>query len=242
MKQLVLSSGTFVDVRNMLFTIILTTSIIFYSSASIFAQQNKIDCWTGVPGQSAPCSQQQATSCIQNPKFNTLYPVSPYQHFKDYPERDDGKPNPYITTPVPSETSPYSLDCSITSSGLGMVCLRTRSTSERRLSNIYVTDTREYVKAFWNVKYLEEFENMGTLLAKGTTMYPSLKRLDDGNLVPDQTEGDTYPVDKNEFDCIRPLSNSERTKMEQDIAIEYKAGQYNYYKKNGLLFVRLTKP
>jgi len=54
MKQFIPSLRVSVDVRNVVFTIILTINGIFYPSAPVFAQQSEKQCWAGIPGQSAP--------------------------------------------------------------------------------------------------------------------------------------------------------------------------------------------
>ena len=122
MKQLVLSLGVRMDVRNMVFMIILTICIIFYSGAPISAQQSKIDC------ANPPCPEQKQTSgCMQNAKFTTLYPVSPTQNYKDYHEER------YVT-PDNRQTSADSPDCIISSSGPRRFCLRTFTTHHVRMS------------------------------------------------------------------------------------------------------------
>lgn len=181
----------------------LTLSGILCLGLSTSAQKPGEDCRL-VNGQ---VSCVQSNGCIQNPEFKTLFPLSPYQFLKQYHGGDN------YTRANPFQTSPDSYDCKVASRGIRRFCLATYGYHNRRMSNVYIADTGQVVRCLWEVKYREDQENMGTLLAKGTTIYPGFITFPNGLRLATQVEGGTYPVSKDEFDCCQPVPDSELAQL-----------------------------
>jgi hypothetical protein len=219
--------------KNYLLRIVLMIGVGLIFTPMTFAQKLPEGCQL-VNGQQIICQpKKESSSCIQNPKFNNLYPVLPYQYFKEttvYP----------FYSPKNVDTPADSPDCAITSiGGPKKYCLRTYTTKKYGIASYYITDTQEYVKGSWNRVFRENEENMATLFALGNTMYPGFMTLDDGNRAPTQIEGGTYAVDKKEFECIQPLTQSEKDRMSLGVTMAYKNGLATEFRKEGLLFIRI---
>lgn len=161
-------------------------------------------------------------------KFRHLYPVSPYPVFKEYHESRSWYPDPR-TTP------PNSPDCR---KATGNRCTLTYPHYFKRMSSIYITDTKEMVRAFWTVEYASYNETMGTLLAKGNVVWPDPKANPELTQAQQMIVGSTYQVEKADFDCFRPLSESERVRAEQEMA---RVSSGPEFVRKGMLFIRVDK-
>lgn len=214
--------------RNIFLAFALTICGFLFLGLSTSAQDPRKNCQEVVNGQLYNCQPVQSNGCIQNPGFNTLFPISPYQFLKQY-HGDD-----HYTRANPLQTPASSWDCKVASLG-SRFCIATYGYHNRRMSNVYMADTGQVVRCFWNVKYREDQENMGTLLAKGTTMYPGFIIMN-GVRFATQVEGGTYPVNRNEFDCCQLVSDAEQSQLRP--AATKNGELFRDFTIRGMLFVR----
>lgn len=212
--------------RNIFLVSVLTITGLLCLCLSTAAQRPGEEC-VGVPGQ-VSC-KPVGNGCIQNAKYETLFPASPYQTLKQYHGDRPTQPNPLLT---PAD----SWDCKVASRGVRRFCLATYLYHNQRMSNVYIADTGQVVRCFWDAKYRQDQENMGTLLAKGTTIYPGFTIMN-GVRLATMIEGGTYPVNKREFDCCQPMSDAEQAQLSS--AATKNGELFINYRLNGMLYMRI---
>ena len=79
------------------------------------------------------------------------------------------------------------------------------------ISDTYKDRCGHVYRGYWRVSYLHQDENMGTLFAKGRTMYPK----PNADYPGDVQLGGTYPVEASEFLFFSPLFNGDEAAIQK---------------------------
>lgn len=123
----------------------------------------------------------------------------------------------YIIPRLPAN----SIACSVPARN-GRYCIKASPVNVVIMSDIYKDTCNQFYRAYWVTTYLQSFENMGTLLSKGRTVYPVPNSIFKGEVYT----GSTYPVDEREFILITKASNNEIFRSNQESSNSLKSGQY----------------
>jgi hypothetical protein len=170
---------------------------------------------------------------MQNTRFSYLYPISPLQ-IKNSTLINTTAQNPG-TTPINSP------ECKMVSWSLlgGRYCSATFNYHTVAISDYYVTNTGETVKATSIVTYREDRDYMTTRVSLGHTLINGFMNSNGVMVGPVPIPGDTYAVNKNAFVCIVPTAAGDHARMANEIAGAMNAGLLNGFARNGDLWVRV---
>jgi hypothetical protein len=89
-------------------------------------------------------------------------------------------------------------------------CVRADHIETAVISDTYKDSCGNYYRGFWRVTYMHADESMGTLFAKGRTMYVR----PGAEFKGDYVLGGTYPVDEKEFLFLSPLFLTDQEKID----------------------------
>jgi hypothetical protein len=118
-----------------------------------------------------------------------LMPTSPYQDTKNYEAHFTGRFNHH-------KLAPTDRFCLVSSKTLKPACFAPDTLHAVVMSDFFTDSCGSVYKGYWSVVYSKREDNMGTLLSKGRTLFPSPRATTD---FPEMIEGPVYSVDSEEF-------------------------------------------
>ncbi len=137
-----------------------------------------------------------------------LYPTHADQSTKQYHVFDFGR---YDVTKLKSDDEMCNLASKYKNSKGVFYCMRSDSMETAVISDTYKDACGNMYRGYWRVLYKYSDESMGTLFAKGRTMYLNPKAEYDG----DYMTGGTYPVDESEFLFLSALFKTDKAKIDE---------------------------
>lgn len=125
-------------------------------------------------------------------KGAALYPTHPQQNTKVYHIFDWGTYNHFK---LAADSEACTIGSKYPNSRGVKLCFRADTAYYVFMSDLYRDACGNIYRAYWELNYLKKYENMGTLFAKGRTMYPNPRSEFPGDYVM----GQTYPLEPNDF-------------------------------------------
>lgn len=122
----------------------------------------------------------------------TLYPTHPQQNTKVYHVFDWGS---YDHFKLNADSEACTIGARHANSRGVKHCFRADTAYYVFMSDLYRDACGNIYRAYWELNYLKKYESMGTLFAKGRTMYPNPRSEFPGDYVM----GQTYPLQITDF-------------------------------------------
>lgn len=151
--------------------------------------------WRSLPRVTPTCDKGAA-----------LYPTHPQQSTKVYHVFDWGSYNHFKLT---GDSEACTISSRHNNSRGVKLCLRPDTIYYALISDLYRDACGQTYRAYWEVIYLKKNDNMGTLFAKGRTMYENPRSEFPGDYVM----GPTYPLKTDDFLFFTPLFQADAEKI-----------------------------
>lgn len=190
----------------------------FHSNGSYIASGSKIDPF------SYPKKELQCGS-------NRLVPTNASQVLKEYHINYWGN---YDVTKLKATDSACRMKTSTPNSEGLFRCLVPDTFQVVILSNTYQDDCGNYYRGYWFVSFLKKHDNMGTLVAKGQTIYQD----QNSQIQNDFIDGHTYAVDSSDFMFLSEIHSGDAKKIARELQRELK---YTHNLKSDGTFVPKNK-
>lgn len=200
--------------------------VVFNPASMVATPANQSSQKIGVVPAPVEPTPPKEEPCIPETTGN-LYPVIPSQEFKEYTKKETYK------LYEPKDIDKFHPECKRGSpSSSNNHCFVTYTHYRMTMYSLYITDKGDFVKGHWIMEYREDDENMGTLLAKGNTIYP-----EPNSEFNEYYSGSTYAVSANEFHCISVVDANTINKIR-----EYQRRvNPKEFKKEGKIYIRIDK-
>lgn len=140
-----------------------------------------------------------------NCESKELLPTSPYQDTKNYEVHFTGR---FDHRKLPARDRL----CLVRSRSANPVCLAPDTLHAVIMSDFFVDSCGNVYKGYWSVVYAQREDNMGTLLSKGRTLFPSPRATEQ---FPEMIEGHIYKVHVDEFLFLTEPTETELRKSTQ---------------------------
>jgi hypothetical protein len=168
--------------------------------------------------------QKIPLSCAQDSK---LYPTQPQQYVKSYHRFNWGG---YDLARLTAESEACTLGSKYKNAAGQYPCLRPDIVYNVIMSDTFRDRCGHLYRGYWELLYLKQNENMGTLFSKGRTLYPR----PDSAYDKDFYVGGTYAVDVTEFLFLSPLLPGDAANIQES---QRRAEQTHSFDPNSLLFI-----